>query len=181
MNWLCTTLVHIFRNNWPIECNPQLELTQLPNQSFFLCKSKSELLHKSRLFDLLISEQLEINEDRKFLSGATQSVFPTFYLFFWTLTYQISVYAIISNLLYFFPLLGKFAAKALKNREGLAIIAWELTPNLGLKSSSGHWVSSTSGVKLNLRLRGCHGTFPDLWFVFWISIWKNAEIRSRQY
>ena len=102
MNWLCTTLVHIFRNNWPIECNPQLELTQLPNQSFFLCKSKSELLHKSRLFDLLISEQLEINEDRKFLSGATQSVFPTFYLFFWTLTYQISVYAIISNLLYFF-------------------------------------------------------------------------------
>ena len=41
MNWFSTTLVHIFRNNWPIECNPQLELTQLPNQSFFLCKSKS--------------------------------------------------------------------------------------------------------------------------------------------
>ena len=102
MNWLCTTLVHIFRNNWPpIECNPQLELTQLPNQSFFLCKSKSELLHKSRLFDLLISEQLEINENRKFLSGATISV-TNFLLNFWTLTYQISVYAIISNLLYFF-------------------------------------------------------------------------------
>ena len=79
MNWLCTTLVHIFRNNWPIECNPQLELTQLPNQSFFFFAKASLLLQKSRLFDLLISEQLEINNDRKFLSGATISVTNLFF------------------------------------------------------------------------------------------------------